>query len=59
MVRLGCVAGVLPDLDTKLVNQLLLLTHPAHLQRAVGQELDQEQRRAARATLLRERLVRR
>jgi len=59
MVRLGCVAGLLPDVETKVVNQMLLLTHPAHLQRAVGQELDQEQRRAARATLLRERLVRR
>jgi protein arginine kinase len=57
MVRLGCVAGLLPDLDVKVVNQMLLLTHPAHLQRAVGQELDQDQRRAARATLLRSRMV--
>jgi protein arginine kinase len=59
MVRLGCVAGLLPDLDAKVVNQLLLLTQPVHLQRAVGQELDQDQRRSARATLVRARLVRR
>jgi protein arginine kinase len=53
MVRLGCVAGVLGDLELKVANQLMLLTQPAHLQRAVGEELDQEQRRSARASLLR------
>jgi protein-arginine kinase len=35
------------------VNQLMLLVQPAHLQRVAGRELDQEQRRAARAALVR------
>lgn len=40
------------------VNQLMLLVQPAHLQRAVARELDQEQRRIARATIIRARLAR-
>ena len=56
-VRLGAVLGLLPGLDVGVVNGLMLLTQPAHLQRVVGQELTQDQRRAARATLLRNRLT--
>jgi protein-arginine kinase len=37
-------------------NQMMLLAQPSHLQRAMGEELDQEQRRVARATLMRARL---
>lgn len=40
----------------KRINHLMLLVQPAHLQRVVGRELDQEQRRVARASLLRSRL---
>lgn len=43
-----------PTLRT--INHLMLLVQPAHLQRVVGRELDQEQRRVARASLLRSRL---
>lgn len=67
LVRLGVTMGLLrvsgsnqqdfPDVRT--VNQLMLLVQPAHLQRALGRELDQEQRRVARASLLRARLARR
>jgi protein arginine kinase len=57
LVRLGVLTGVLPKIDQASVNHLFLLTQPAHLQRAVGRELDQDQRRAARAQLLRDRLV--
>lgn len=59
LLRLGALLGVLPAtpaLDLRAINLLLLLIQPAHLQRAVGQELDQEQRRMARATLLRDRV---
>jgi len=58
LIRLGVICGILPQIDQATVNQLLLLTQPAHLQRAAGRELDQDQRRAARAQLLRERLLR-
>lgn len=56
IVRMGVVAGLITDIPLPLVNRLMLLTQPAHLQRAVGQELNQDQRRAARATLIRARL---
>lgn len=57
LVRLGVVSGVLTHLDLAAVNNLLILTQPAHLQRAAGKELDQDRRRAARADLLRARLT--
>lgn len=59
LVRLGVLTGLIDHLDQKSVNQLLLLTQPAHLQRIAGKELDQDQRRTARADLLRTRLARR
>ncbi len=69
MVRLGVSLGIIPTsgaapattpgprIDVRLINHLLLLVQPAHLQRAVGKELDQEQRRVARASLLRSKLA--
>lgn len=56
-VRLGVVLGLLKEIDLPLVNQLTLLVQPAHLQKFVGKELDQEQRRAARAMLVRQKLA--
>lgn len=56
-VRLGVVMGLVADVDVATVNSLMLLTQPAHLQRIVGQELDQEQRRRARALMIRRRLL--
>jgi protein arginine kinase len=57
-LRLGVVTGVIPDVDQRIVNQLMLLIQPAHLQRVCGREMDQDARRAARADLIRARLVR-
>lgn len=57
-VRLGVVMGLVSDVDLASVNALMLLTQPAHLQRVMGAELDQEQRRSARAQLIRRRLLR-
>jgi protein arginine kinase len=60
LVRLGVVSGVLasalPGLDLRAANQLLLLIQPAHLQRTLGKDMEQDARAEARATLLRERL---
>lgn len=56
-VRLGVVMGLVADVDLASVNALMLLTQPAHLQRVMGTELDQEQRRNARAQLIRRRLL--
>jgi protein arginine kinase len=56
-VRLGVLTGLLTDVQVDTVNQLILLTQPAHLQRALGVEIDQATRREARADLVRERLA--
>ena len=52
--RLGVHLGLLRDIDGARVNRLMLTVQPAHLQRAAGRELDQEQRRYARALVVRE-----
>ena len=57
-LRLGLVSGMLSRLDLAVVNQLILLTQPAHLQMHEGHELDQGARRVARATMVREVLER-
>jgi protein arginine kinase len=56
-VRLGIALGLegLPPLH--VVNELLVLTQPAHLQRAHGGELTSGERNAHRARLVRERLA--
>ncbi len=56
-VRLGVVTGLVKGVSEQDVNQLILLTQPAHLQRVLGQEMDQNTRREARADLVREKLA--
>lgn len=56
-VRLGIVSGLIQGLSEQLVNQLILLTQPAHLQVLVGREMDQGQRREARADMVRAKLA--
>jgi protein arginine kinase len=53
---LGVVLGLIDEVNAKAASLLWLLVQPAHLQRVVGRELDQEHRRIERATLIRERL---
>lgn len=56
LVRLGVLMGLVTDVPEQAVAQLLLLVQPAHLQRLLGREMDQQKRREARADLVRERL---
>lgn len=56
LVRLGAVAGLLPEFEPRTINQLMLLVQPAHLQRLLGREMEQDIRAEARATMLRTRL---
>jgi protein arginine kinase len=56
-VRLGIVTGLVRDVSEQDVNQLILLTQPAHLQRVLGREMDQGQRREARADMVRQKLA--
>ncbi len=55
-VRLGVNLGRLDTVDIRTVNELFLLTQPAHLQRVVGQDMAPNTRRIARARLIRDRL---
>jgi protein arginine kinase len=55
-VRMGVVLGLL-DLNERAINELLLLSQPAHLQQSLGKELDQAGRREARATMMREKMA--
>jgi protein arginine kinase len=56
-VRLGVVTGLVKGVTEQDVNQLILLTQPAHLQRVLGKEMDQNTRREARADMVREKLA--
>jgi len=56
LLRLGGDLGLFTDLPKALVDELFLLSQPAHLQLRVTDKLDAEQRDALRADMLRERL---
>ncbi|MHC4429539.1 MAG: ATP--guanido phosphotransferase, partial [Planctomycetota bacterium] len=53
-VRLGIHLGRLPDIDIGAVNRLLLQVQTGHLQLHVGVDLSPDQRREARAKLVRQ-----
>jgi len=55
-VRLGIHMGLLEEITIATVNELFLNTQPAHLQKLMGNQLDGEERNAARARYLRTRL---
>lgn len=55
-VRLGVALGLIDHLDMIKVNEVLLLTQPAHLQKIYGEDLGPYERDIKRAELLREKL---
>ncbi|OGX00745.1 MAG: protein arginine kinase [Omnitrophica bacterium RIFCSPLOWO2_02_FULL_45_16] len=55
-IRLGVDLGVVKNLDRRMVNELLILTQPAHLQKLEGKVLNSNERDMKRAELIRERL---
>ena len=56
MVRLGVDMGIITDIDRRAVNELFILTQPAHLQKIEGKMLSSAQRDVKRANLIRRRL---
>ncbi|MFN0012387.1 MAG: ATP--guanido phosphotransferase [Phycisphaerales bacterium] len=56
MVRLGVLTGLIQDVTEQAVNPLFVLAQPAHVQWLAGRELDQQQRREARADVVRRQL---
>ncbi|UFJ40622.1 protein arginine kinase [Brevibacillus humidisoli] len=56
-VRLGIDLGLIKNVTTFTINELLVMTQPGFLQRHAGQKLTPEQRDERRARLIRERLA--
>jgi protein arginine kinase len=55
-VRLGHAMQVIDFLDIALINEILLLSQPAHLQKYYGAEMDSNRRDFVRAQMVREKL---
>ncbi|GAX61785.1 ATP:guanido phosphotransferase [Candidatus Scalindua japonica] len=55
-VRMGVNIGMIDDIEMQTLNELFVLTLPAHLQKLQGCELDSAQRNVIRASYVRKRL---
>jgi protein arginine kinase len=55
-VRLGNAMGIIDFLDVSKINEMLLLSQPAHLQKYYGSEMDTNRRDFVRAQMVREKL---
>jgi protein arginine kinase len=53
---LGHAMKIIDFLDIALVNEILLLSQPAHLQKFYGHEMDNNRRDFVRAQMVREKL---
>jgi protein arginine kinase len=58
-LRMGINLGRIRDVELQTVNELFMMTQPAHLQKLHGTKLSGEQRGAARAEIIRHRLTHR
>ncbi|MBI2871100.1 MAG: protein arginine kinase [Candidatus Omnitrophica bacterium] len=56
LVRLGVDMGIVSNIDRKVVNELFILTQPAHLQKLEGKDLTPQERDVKRAELIRGKL---
>lgn len=55
-IRLGVDLALIKNLDRRMVNELFILTQPAHLQKMEGRALDPNERDIKRADLIRAKL---
>lgn len=55
-VRLGADMGIIKNIGSDVINELMLLLQPAHLQKIAGRVLGPEERDIARADFVRKRL---
>src|SRR5947209_1002683 len=55
-LRMGVNLARVKDIDIRTINELFLLTQPAHLQKIQGKKLEGDVRRAARADFIRSKL---
>ena len=57
LMRLGVDMSLFPGMERALVDELFILTQPAHLQRQLSDKLSPEERDLIRADMMRERLM--
>ena len=56
LMKLGADLGMFPEMEPALVDEVLILTQPAHIQKENAGKLDADQRDIVRSDLLRDRL---
>jgi len=56
LVRLGCDLGVVKDINKRAINELFIITQPAHLQKIENKKLSAAERDLKRAEIIRSRL---
>ncbi|MDD5155744.1 MAG: protein arginine kinase [Candidatus Omnitrophica bacterium] len=56
MVRLGSDLGMIKDIDRRIINELFIVTQPAHLQKIMQKKLSAQERDMKRAQIIREKL---
>jgi len=56
LIRMGITLGRCDELDLATVNEMFLMTQPAHLQKMLGREMEPLERAEARATYIRQRI---
>ncbi len=56
LVRLGVDLGIIKEVNRALINELFIITQPAHLQKIEKKKLDPSQRDTKRAQILREKV---
>jgi protein arginine kinase len=56
LLRLGCDLQIIKNIDRRIINELFILTQPAHLQKIEGRKLSTEERDLKRAELIRRKL---
>ena len=56
-LRLGLSLGLVDKFDYRMLNELLIITQPAHLQKYVGREMDTTERDMMRAEMVRNRFA--
>ncbi len=55
-LRMGVNLGRIKDIEVRTINELLLMTQPAHLQKMMSKKVEGDARRAARAEFIRHKL---
>jgi len=56
MVRLGVDIGMVKDIDLRIINELFIITQPAHLQKLENKKISSQERDIKRAEIIRSKL---